>query len=155
MIQDPRVAATLWPGPLGGPRTAAQTRARLDEHIAHWEQHGFGLWMFCDRTTGAGVGYAGPRHTTVEQHAEVEIAYAVASARWGRGLATEMARAAVEATRAAGVDDLVCFTLVENAASRRVMEKAGFRYERDFERAGLAHALYRLPSGWQPVGRHG
>ncbi len=42
------------------------------------------------------------------------------------------------------ITDLVCFTRTDNIASRRVMEKAGFRYERDFERAGLPHALYRM-----------
>jgi RimJ/RimL family protein N-acetyltransferase len=144
-VQDPRVAQTLWPGPLGGPRTAAQTRARLEDYVDHWEAHGFGLWMFLDRATGEVVGYAGPRHTTVEERPEIEIAYAVASGRWGEGLATEMASASVQAALEAGIAGLVCFTLTGNAASRRVMEKAGFRYERDFERNGLPHALYRLP----------
>ena len=36
------------------------------------------------------------------------------------------------------------FTLPDNIASRRVMEKAGFSYERDILRVGLAHVLYRL-----------
>jgi RimJ/RimL family protein N-acetyltransferase len=38
---------------------------------------------------------------------------------------------------------LVCFTLETNRASRRVMEKAGFRYERDFVYKDLPHVLYR------------
>jgi [ribosomal protein S5]-alanine N-acetyltransferase len=142
------VAASLWPGPLGGPRTSAQTHARLEDYIRHWDSHGFGLWMYFDRTTGEAVGYAGPRHTSVEDRPEIEIAYAVASARWGEGLATEMARASVREALEAGIVDLVCFTLTGNAASRRVMEKVGFRYQREFEREGLRHALYRLPKQW-------
>jgi RimJ/RimL family protein N-acetyltransferase len=38
----------------------------------------------------------------------------------------------------------VSFTLPHNAASRRVMEKAGLTYERDITHAGLPHVLYRL-----------
>ena len=38
----------------------------------------------------------------------------------------------------------VSFTLPDNVASRRVMEKLGFRFERDTPYAGLPHVLYRL-----------
>jgi RimJ/RimL family protein N-acetyltransferase len=140
VVQDPRVAETLWPGELGGARTGAQTGELLGLFIAHWDAHGFGPWMFFEQHSDAPVGYAGPRRTEVEGADEVEILYAVTSARWGRGFATEMVRAAAAH---AGIPDLVCFTLATNAASRRVMEKAGFRYERDFVRAGLPHVLYR------------
>ena len=38
----------------------------------------------------------------------------------------------------------MALTLPHNAASRRVMEKVGFGYDRDIVHAGLAHVLYRL-----------
>jgi RimJ/RimL family protein N-acetyltransferase len=34
--------------------------------------------------------------------------------------------------------------MVENRASRRVMEKLGFEYEREVVHANLPHVLYRL-----------
>jgi RimJ/RimL family protein N-acetyltransferase len=43
-----------------------------------------------------------------------------------------------------GLIDVVCFTLPANRASRRVMEKAGFEYERDVVHAGSPHVLYRI-----------
>lgn len=46
--------------------------------------------------------------------------------------------------------ELVAFTLPHNAASRRVMEKAGFAYERDTEHAGLPHVLYRSRRSGSP-----
>ena len=53
-----------------------------------------------------------------------------------------------EAVRAAfttlGIDDLISYTVPDNAASRAVMEKLGMTYERDVENAGLPHVLYRL-----------
>jgi RimJ/RimL family protein N-acetyltransferase len=74
---------------------------------------------------------------------------------WGRGLATELARESVRVGFGVlGVADLVCFTLPTNARSRRVMEKAGFRYERDVEHAGLPHVLYRLRRNDWEAGGH-
>jgi ribosomal-protein-alanine N-acetyltransferase len=45
-----------------------------------------------------------------------------------------------------GLDRLVAFTLPDNVASRRVMEKSGFIYERHIEHAGLPHVLYGHPA---------
>jgi len=53
-----------------------------------------------------------------------------------------------------GMEELVCFTLTINRASQRVMEKAGFEYERDVVHAGQPHVLYRLTaSGWRERSR--
>ena len=41
------------------------------------------------------------------------------------------------------IRDLVAFTLPTNLGSRGVMEKVGFRYERDITWANLPHVLYR------------
>lgn len=40
--------------------------------------------------------------------------------------------------------ELVAFTKTDNAASRRVMEKVGFVYERDFLDDNDRYVLYRL-----------
>jgi [ribosomal protein S5]-alanine N-acetyltransferase len=78
---------------------------------------------------------------------EVELAYALVAEYWDRGLATEMLAVAFEHL---GLTELVCFTLTANRASRRVMEKVGFEYERDVVHAGQPHVLYRLTvSGWK------
>ncbi len=75
---------------------------------------------------------------------EVELAYAVMAEFWGRGLASEMALASLQLGFAhLGLAEIVAFTLTTNAASRRVMEKIGFRFERDIVHAGLPHVLYR------------
>jgi hypothetical protein len=43
-----------------------------------------------------------------------------------------------------GLTEVVSYTMVENRASRRVMEKLGFEYEREVVHANLPHVLYRL-----------
>lgn len=138
--RDPEVMRTL-----GGLKTDAETDALLRSDAEHWERHGFGLWILRDAADERFVGRGGLRHVEVGGTAEVEIAYALMAAYWGRGLATELARHLVEiAFGPLALDEVVAFTLPTNQGSRRVMGKAGLRYERDITHAGLPHVLYRL-----------
>ena len=76
---------------------------------------------------------------------EVENGWTVDPDRWGQGPATELDAASVaHAFGPLGLAEVVSFTLIENRASRRVMEKLGFAYEGETEYAGLPHVLYRL-----------
>jgi [ribosomal protein S5]-alanine N-acetyltransferase len=143
---DPRVYRTLWPGPSAP--TEQDIRSGLSRQIEHWERHGFGLWLLRDRSTGEFVGRGGLQHTEASGRREVEVAWAIVPERWGEGLATELARAAVDVGfTALRVSEVIALTLPDNLASRRVMEKAGFAYDADIEHAGLPHVLYRRPSG--------
>ena len=66
----------------------------------------------------------------------------------GEGLATELAFTAVDVGfEALELERLIAFTLPHNIASRRVMEKAGFTYEREIVHATLPHVLYRRGLG--------
>jgi [ribosomal protein S5]-alanine N-acetyltransferase len=151
MYADPRVMATL-----GGLRTAEWTANYLGVQIAHWDKHGFGLWTLRDIATGEFAGRGGLRHATVNGKAEIELAYGFLPAFWGRGLATEFAR---ESLRVAFTElklpELTCFTLPTNLASKRVMEKVGFRYERDIVHFDLPHVLYRLTAAEWHISHHG
>ena len=78
---------------------------------------------------------------------EVEVGWTVAPDRWGEGLATELGAASIaQAFGELGLADVVAFTLHDNVASRRVMDKLGFVYERDIVHAALPHVFYRLAS---------
>ena len=85
---DPRVMATLSAG--GNIFTEDQTRAFLQRSSEHWSVHNFGLWIFYTSDTHDFVGYGGIKHAVVEGNDEVELAYAVSSAHWNKGFATEM-----------------------------------------------------------------
>ena len=137
---DPRVGATM-----GGVATAADVESQIARLAAHWEQHGFGWYAFRDRDSGALVARGGPKTAHVGGRDEVEIGWTVAPDRWGEGLATELGAASIEiAFGRLGLVDVVSFTLVDNVASRRVMDKLGFAFDRDVIYAGLPHVLYRL-----------
>jgi ribosomal-protein-alanine N-acetyltransferase len=140
-LLDPRIVAALCPReePPAQADVAAGTRAK----VLHWERHGFGLWLVRDRASGALVGRGGLQHTYAPGLGDVEAAWAIVPERWGEGLATELATAAVEvAFGELALPWIVALARPDNLASRRVMEKTGFTYQRDIDYAGLPHVLY-------------
>ncbi len=139
---DPRVYRTLWPW--SEPPSRADVRTSLLDKRGHWERYGFGLWLLRDRATGELVGRGGLQYTDAVGGFAVEAAWAIVPERWGQGLATELARASVRvAFDSLRLPEVIAITLPTNAASRRVMEKAGFAFDRDIVHVGLAHVLYR------------
>lgn len=136
---DPEVSRYL-----GGIRSAEATGAYLATNLAHWDRNGFGLWIW--RTLdGAFVGRAGIRPLTVEGVAEIEVAYALTRGAWGQGYAGEITRALVEhGLKRLALPSLVGVVMIKHGASRRVLERAGFAFEREVLHAGEPCALYRL-----------
>jgi RimJ/RimL family protein N-acetyltransferase len=142
LLRDPRVAATLWPR--AELPTEADVLDGLAAKVEHWNRHGFGMWLLRDRETGEMVGRGGLQYTYTAGLNDVEAGWAVVPERWGQGFATELAHACVMvAFEHLDLLEIVAFTLPDNLASRRVMEKSGFLYERDIVHAGLPHVLYR------------
>lgn len=139
MHRDERLMATL-----GGVRTDAETEAYLERNLAHWSEHGFGIWMLRDPATDRMVGRAGLRRLEVEGVEEVELAFALVPEFWGRGLATDAARACATIGREwLGLRSLVGLVLPTNLASQRVLLKAALVKEREIVHGGLPHLLFR------------
>ena len=136
--RDPEVMQTL-----GGVRTADETQQWLTHNLDHWHQHHYGIWILRDRQSHDFIGRGGLRNVVIERCHEVEIAYALRSEYWGKGLATEMTIAVLELARTLKIIEVVAITQTTNTASRKVMEKAGFGYERDLLWKDEPCALYR------------
>jgi RimJ/RimL family protein N-acetyltransferase len=129
---------------LGGVRDSEATRAYLERNLAHWAAYGFGLWILRDAVERDVIGRAVLRHVDVEGVDEIEVGYGFYPEFWGRGLATEVARACVRIGRGQlRFPSLVAITLPTHAASQRVMVKAGLVYEREFLHEGVPAALFR------------
>lgn len=143
MHLDPRVMATL-----GGVRSPEETREWLTQKVEHWRQHRFGLWLARERLTGLFAGRGGLQHVEIDGRDEIEVGYSFLPEFWGSGLATELARESIRiAFEVLNSSEIVCFTLTTNRASQHVMQKAGFRYERDLVYKDLPHVFYRLHQG--------
>jgi RimJ/RimL family protein N-acetyltransferase len=154
---DPQVMKHL-PAQLT-PEESDALAARID---AHFEQRGFGLWAveIAGGTLFAGfIGLSVPRF---EAHFTpcVEVGWRLAAEHWGRGFATEGARAALAfGFEALDLAEIVSFTVPGNRQSRRVMEKLGMSHDPrdDFEHPLLPeghrlrrHVLYRIARPAQP-----
>ena len=83
----------------------------------------WGAHLFLD-ADGALVGFGGFKGPP--DRGRVEIGYAVAPSRQGRGIATQAARWMIDRARAAGVDVVTAHTLAEVNASTAVLERCGF-----------------------------
>ena len=125
----------------GKPASREETRKALDSIIQHWRRHGFGRWAVEDKTTGEFVGFGGLRSL----FGTSEVVYHFATRHWGKGLATELGRASLrygfETHRFARI---VAIAKPENAASIRVMEKLGMRYEKDANYYGIDVTQYEI-----------
>ncbi len=126
---------------------AAEVAAR---NLEHWSTHGFGWRVAIERTTAVAVGlialnYAGEGKAGIAAD-EFEIGWWLAPPAWGRGLASEGARAIRdEALHRVGAPSLIARILPENLASRRVAEGLGMAL--DFETttsSGASVLIYRL-----------
>ncbi|MFH8486687.1 GNAT family N-acetyltransferase [Streptomyces longisporoflavus] len=110
-----------------------QTRSRIAMWEHEWETEGFGLFAVEIRATGELAGFTGLSvpHYLPEVLPAVEIGWRLGRPFWGRGLATEAARAALDFGFAdRGLDRVVSIVQVGNNASERVMNKLGMRVER-------------------------
>ncbi len=140
--------------------TAAQSDEMVERMAAAWGDRGYGLWAVEVRDSGAFVGFVGLSSPTWETAFTpcVEVGWRLAREAWGHGYAPEAARAAMTwgfAELDLPRDEIVSFTTVANANSRRVMEKLGMRHDPagDFDHpllpdwAGRRHVLYRIGRG--------
>jgi ribosomal-protein-alanine N-acetyltransferase len=126
LYADPEVTRYLAGGPYLGPDARLRSERAVRRFVDHWRARGFGVWALLDRTTEAFVGQCGLN--TVDSTGEVEVLWALDRPAWGRGLATEAARAALDwGLEVAGVPAVIAIAAPANLASQRVMEKIGMR----------------------------
>jgi ribosomal-protein-alanine N-acetyltransferase len=128
--------------PRGTGYTGDQTRALLDFWIDHWTQFAFGPWAVIEASTSTLIGHCGLRH--LEETDETELLYALGQSSWGRGYATEAARASTSwAFDVLGVRRLSGFVKPDNAGSRAVMRHCGFVEVGLVQQWGLDLVKYR------------
>ncbi len=126
VFEDPDVVGAIGPGGDIDPDAAAADY--LTRRIAGWEHDGFGLWAAIERESGEVIGWTGAWHQdiAVDSPDDVEVGWTLRRPWWGRGLATEGARAAVEAAFASlPVERVVHLIDPANARSIAVATRLG------------------------------
>jgi RimJ/RimL family protein N-acetyltransferase len=147
---DPEVMR-FFPAPLD----RAASDAFVDRIEQGFEDNGFGLWAAQERD-GELIGFIGltrPRFEAAFTPA-VEVGWRLARSAWGRGLATEGARAVLaDGFERVGLEEIVSFTAEVNERSAALMRRIGMTRDpdEDFDHPSLPeghwlrrHVLYRL-----------
>ncbi len=131
LYRDPEIRRYFPEGVLSYEDTEAELTYFLHGHPKNPD---LGLWATILKETGAFIGRCGLLPWTLEGLPEVEVAFLLDKAYWGRGLATEAAEAiATYAFETLELTRLVCLIDEENTASQRVAERIGMTFERAME----------------------
>ena len=148
---DPRVMEYF-----PGLKTREESDASVKIVSDHIQRHGWGFWAASLLETGEFIGFIGLQPVPFQAAftPAVEIGWRLAFDSWGKGYATEGAKAALAyGFETLNLDEIVSFTTVENMRSRRVMERIGMHHNPgdDFDHPKLPeghplrrHVLYRL-----------
>ncbi|MEU3600247.1 GNAT family N-acetyltransferase [Streptomyces sp. NPDC006798] len=90
-------------------------------------------WAAEEKASGVFLGWFEFRPVADDDTAVVELGYRLNKTAWGRGYATEGSRALIDkGFTELGVERVVADTMAVNTRSRRVMEKAGLSFLRNF-----------------------
>lgn len=137
------------------PLTRNESDAMADRCKALIVERGWGFWAVERKRTGKFMGFVG-LHVPVPElpfSPCIEVGWRLAFQYWGKGYATEAAKAALGIAFASlALQEVVSFTPVCNTKSRAVMERLGMRsIEQTFAHPHVPdgsklrkHCLYRL-----------
>jgi RimJ/RimL family protein N-acetyltransferase len=150
MSADPAVMEFLRPFPDRAACEAWAARAHK-----HWRQHGFGQWVVELPGEASFIGVVGLFNTSYQAHftPAVEVAWRLVRSYWGRGYATEAARATLDyGFDKLALSEIVAVTVPANLRSRRLMERLGMKHDPDddYDHPNVPegplkrHVLYRL-----------
>ncbi len=139
---------------LSGPLTREQSDAYVQRAQQHLADHGFVKWAVEAPGIAPFIGAVGLSHVRYEASftPAVEVAWRLDRRFWGRGYATEAARAAIaDGFTRVGLREIVAVTALSNTPSQRVMERLGMTRSIEYDHPLLAadnplrrHILYRL-----------
>jgi RimJ/RimL family protein N-acetyltransferase len=140
MFADPEVMRYIGDGqPV--PRPVAWRNLAM--MVGHWSLRGYGLWAAEERSSGGLAGYVGCWNP--EGWPGIELSWTLRRSFWGRGFATEGARAALQFVFTQ-LDQPHIISLIhpENAASIRVAQRLGEHLIDSIELMGKPTLVYRI-----------
>jgi RimJ/RimL family protein N-acetyltransferase len=114
--------------------------------LGHWQLRGYGMWAVEERSSATLVGRIG--FYELDDWPGMEVGWMLARSHWGRGLATEGARAALSfAFDVLQKPHVISLIRPENVASIRVAEKLGERLEGRSRALGAEALVYGIRNG--------
>ena len=117
---------------------------RYEGAVDHWREHGFGFWIATDRSEPTRVvGMAGVQFRTFHERECLSLYYRFEPGSWGKGYATQAARAAIDlAERHLPDYPIVALTVAANVPSTRVARKVGLTHAADLDTEQQTHGRH-------------
>lgn len=101
-----------------------------------YEENGIGRWAVIEKASGNFVGWSGLKYIREYENNRInfyDVGYRLIPKYWGKGYATESARAAIAyGFKRFQMNEIIGSANVENVRSRRVLEKCGLKYVEQF-----------------------
>lgn len=117
--------------------------ADLIRNYKEYERTGFGRWTVVLKETNEVLGWCGLKY--IKSVDEVDLGYRLKRKYWNKGYATEACKASLDiGFNQYGIGLIVGRTMTGNAASRRVLEKIGMTYWKEFDFEEHPGVYYRL-----------
>lgn len=145
MLADP-VVMTYFPRPM----TRSESEYWLRRNTERYELHGTALFAVLreDLTGPTFLGDCGLVVRRLGGHVHLELGYHFAAQAWGRGYATEAARACLAlGFRHTAASKIIALIRPENLPSRRVAQRLGMRVRGAVLHAGLVHDVWAVTRG--------
>jgi RimJ/RimL family protein N-acetyltransferase len=143
----------VWQFPYGRAFTRHETEFFLEMQLAEWDELALGCWVARTTEDGRIIGYVGLSVPTFlpEILPAVEVGWRLEPSVWGKGYATEGARAALEqGFTTLGLERICSVPQADNPPSARVAERLGMRLVREVaipasdRRGALTGLLYEI-----------
>ncbi|MER6942777.1 GNAT family N-acetyltransferase [Nonomuraea sp. NPDC000554] len=146
MLADPEVAGGLAESVGTSPSDAWRSLATF---IGHREIRGYSHWALVEKATGRFVGRAGPWRP--HGFPGLGVGWCLAREHWGKGYATEAARAALDyCFGALEAQEVISLIRLGNVRSISVAERIGHRYLRDTDYRGQTVHIYGQRAAARP-----
>lgn len=130
---DPEVMTHLTDGK---PSTPEEVMSGLQRCLALKERyHGrFGVWIATEKISGEFIGWFlfRPCKKDPDNLNSIELGYRLKKKFWGQGFAPEVSQALIVKGFAEGVEEIFATTMEKNSKSRKVMEKVGLKFDRNY-----------------------
>ena len=129
----------------GVPFTSLEESEELIRNYDRYINHGFGRWTVVLKETNEILGWCGLKY--IKSVDEVDLGYRFKRKHWNKGYATEASIASLDiGFNEYDLDLIVGRTMVDNVASRKVLEKVGMTYWKEFdfeEHPGVYYRIFR------------
>lgn len=146
MVGDPEVMQYLGSGAMN----RAEAWRNMAMILGHWRLRGFGMWAVEEKGGGAMIGRVGCWRP--EGWPGLEVGWALRRKSWGRGFATEAAKASLDAAFDRLAErHVISMIHGRNAASVRVARRLGMRLEGRTELFGIPVSVFGIRRGTRPA----